>query len=220
MAKDTPIIKWDDHNCTGFGGFRVVKYLENFIPPADWEVDPDDPSHFLPKYPPCRYRRLTQGTHQGRPFVKIHCLLFEDIVSMETCRDCTDVQPPIEVVQVEFPTNEEEAKKFHAQRRVKLEEIKNAGDVDIQDIMGTTDLSGMSPDDDTVFSSNQPGSEYIKKPNDPKKQSTQWAPCPYREQRDDSDCACTKFVCKCPECPLFNKQLRKKDCRTCQHRPT
>ena len=91
MSKHSiPIIEWDDDK---FGGFRVMKNLSHFNAPADWKVDPNDPSHFLPKYPPCGYRRLSTGTKQGRPWCKIHCLLFEEVVDHQTCVDCTEHVP-------------------------------------------------------------------------------------------------------------------------------
>lgn len=168
MPDILPRIEWDDKACTGHGGFHVVSNLEHFIPPADWEVDPNDPTHFVPKYAPCRYRRLTQGTNKGRPFVKIHCLLFEDVVDAETCQTCADIQP----------------------------------------------LDGIG--DDPVFDAEQPPSKYVRKYKPPKK-PTPWLPCIYRKEIEKSDC-CAKMMCKCEECPLFNKAVTKKDCRECLHR--
>ncbi len=200
-----PKIEWDDQNSNGFGGFKVVENLENFIAPADWKIDPDDPTHFLPKYKPCRYRRLSQGTHKGRPWCKIHCLLFEEVVDAQTCVDCTDLQPPQKFVPTspDSETSDTEKQK-----------------ISVDDIVFTSDTIQINPlDDDTVFSAEQPESKYIKKTNKGhKKPRTPWKPCIYRRERISEDCDCPKLICSCETCPLFNNILSKKDCKECQHR--
>lgn len=93
-----PVIKWDDDE---FGGFLVTKNLDQFIAPSDWVEDPVDASHFIPKYKPCKYRRLSFGTRQGRPWCHIHCLLFEEVVDHQTCIDCIDRVAPSQPITVE-----------------------------------------------------------------------------------------------------------------------
>jgi len=217
-ASDRPVIEWDKDE---FGGFRVTKNLDRFIAPGDWGIDPADPSHFVPKYKPCRYRRLSYGTRKGRPHCHIHCLLFEEVVDHQTCIDCTErVDPPNfvvleDVIDVkETDTPEDIERKLNVWR---AREYKNNAPYDPDDSEVISADLGENPDDnDPVFSRDQPPSRYVKKQP---QQGTKWAPCIHRKQVENEDCGgCSKFICGCEECPLLGRTLNKKDCKECQHR--
>lgn len=199
-----PAIEWDESDSIGLGGFRVTRNLENFILPIDWEADPSDPSHFLPKYKPCKYRRLSKGTHLDRPWCKIHCLLFEEVVDHQTCIDCDQCVTPPQYVPPQDVTNDEDDE----------DELEDLYDINFhpRDEIPTEHYFD---DVDPVFSLDQPPSKYITKP----KRRTKWKPCIHRIKAEEDDCtSCEKFACNCKACPLFRKVLIKKDCKECKYR--
>ncbi len=221
---ERPVIQWDEDR---FGGFRITHNLEKFIPPDDWKVDPNDPSHFLPTYKPCTYRRLSFGTKRDQPWCKIHCLLFEDVVDHDTCVDCDKCVAPPNFVSIESlidiepdDTDETIVKKFKAsrQKQNKAEVSDNTDTIRILE-----DCESFGPefkDDDPVFSSDQPPSKYVVKRNQEEpRRRTDWAPCIHRQDSIDADCGgCGKLVCGCENCPLLGLVLNKKDCKECPHR--
>lgn len=213
-----PVIEWDDDE---FGGFRVTSNLDHFIAPGDWVVDPADTSHFVPKYKPCKYRRLSYGNKKGRPWCHIHCLLFEEVVDQQTCIDCTERVDPPKSVPIEDLISIEEGdiaedveRKFQEARQRQYDEENPYDPYGTEIITNIGDVMN-PPDDDPVFSKDQPSSRYVTKST----QRTKWAPCIHRQESKNTDCSgCNKFICGCEACPLLGKTLSKKDCAECSHR--
>lgn len=190
-SKRQPKIEWDHLDVSEFGGFRVTNNLEHFNPPADWVVDPGDSSHFLPRFKPCKYRRMSRGTIKGRPYAQIHCLLFEDIVDHLTCVDCEQCVAPSDLP-------------VHPDTTMDNDHTLNIIDVH-QDV-------------DPIFDPHQQSSTYVTKVDQP--QASKWPSCQHRSHMEsNSGCgSCAKYVCQCVLCPLANTIVTKKDCTECQYK--
>lgn len=87
-------IEFDDDDQGGFtvveGGLKEVPY--------GWEEI--SPGRFEPKWPQCRYRRLSKQSVRGRIFMISHCHLFKQVVTFDTCAKCDQHKPPYEYIEM------------------------------------------------------------------------------------------------------------------------
>ncbi len=217
-----PVVVWDDEDSSSRTGFRVTENLDKFIPPADYKVDPDDPSHFIPVYNSCKYRRRSIGITEGRPWCHIHCLVLEEIVDHTTCMDCelrVDAQgtPVHQITGLPEAAPEKDHAKVLATQHQK--EIDDATHLEDDTRITVFDLI-QQPDTDPVFDPTQPKAKYSR-PDEgglDVRNPTPWEPCKYREKADAECSSCNKQRCGCEACPLFDYTVTKKDCRKCEYR--
>lgn len=168
-------IQFDDDD---FGGFTVVEGKLTEVPYGWEEVSP---GRFEPKWPQCRYRRLSKLSRHGRVTILPQCLLYQNAVVFDQCVDCQQAKPPLEYLTM-------------------TPEIQAALQSENPDM-----LRQFVAETDPVFN-----------PPPTKKNVDPWVACKHRIEVP-TDC-CTKHKCQNEQCPLFNKFVKKRNCRGCKFR--
>jgi hypothetical protein len=178
-----------DYDDDDFGGFTVVegKMNPDNIPYGWEEVSPN---RFEPKWPQCRYRRLSIQSIRGKPNLIPFCLLFQKAVIFDNCANCDQHKPPYKYLEM----TPELAKA-----------LKEGASPDVLEKLGVTPITEIDP----VFLPKMPEANPKPRP---------WVACKHRyEHKGENDC-CLKQYCGNSECPKFEKKVRRRICKKCDHR--